>query len=108
SYTEIYQRTGMLGPRSLMGHGIHLAPEELKLLKKSKTVLVHCPTSNAPIKQQGLGSGLFDFRGVEKARIRWALGSDIGGGPFLSMLDVIQSFVDQNRRVGIKEATYVK
>lgn len=108
SYTEIYQRTGMLGSRSLMGHGIHLSDSELKILHKTKTVLVHCPTSNAPIKQHGLGSGLFDFRKIEKAKIRWALGSDIGGGPFLSMLDVMQSFVEQNHKKGIQEATYVK
>lgn len=108
NYTEIYQRTGMLGKRSLMGHGIHLSNEELKILKKTKTVLVHCPTSNAPIKDQGLGSGLFDFKKIEKAGIRWALGSDIGGGPFLSMFDVMQSFVEQNRKKKIKGATYVK
>lgn len=108
SYTEIYYKTGMLGPRSLMGHGIHLSTKELELLKKTKTVLVHCPTSNAPIEERGLGSGLFDFRKVEKAGVRWALGSDIGGGPFLSMLDVMSSFVAQNRRAKRPEATYVK
>jgi guanine deaminase len=108
SYTEIYEKTGMLGKRSLMGHGIHLSATELKILSKTQTTVIHCPTSNAPIKEQGLGSGMFDFKKVEKAKIRWALGSDIGGGPFLSMLDVIGSFVNQNRKKGIKEATYVK
>ena len=108
SYTEIYQKTGMLGKNSLMGHGIHLTPAELSLLSKTKTSIIHCPTSNAPISQKGLGSGLFDFKKIEKNKIRWALGSDIGGGPFLSMLDVIQSFVDQNKKKGVKGATYTK
>lgn len=108
SYTEIYERTGMLGERSLMGHGIHLSPKELKTLRETKTAVIHCPTSNAPLEQKGLGSGLFDFRMIEKAGVRWALGSDIGGGPYLSMFDVIRSFVAQNRTKGIKEATYVK
>jgi guanine deaminase len=108
SYTEIYQRTGMLGKRSLMGHGIHLSPKELNVLSKTKTSIIHCPTSNAPIKDKGLGSGLFDFRMVEKAKVRWALGSDIGGGPFLSMFDVMRSFVDQNKKKKINGATYVK
>lgn len=105
SYTDIYKKTGMLGKRSLMGHGIHLNEHELKVLNKSKTALIHCPTSNAPITQRGLGSGLFNFKKVEKAKVRWALGSDIGGGPFLSMFDVMRSFVSQNKN---KEATYVK
>jgi guanine deaminase len=108
SYTEIYEKSGMLGKRSLMGHGIHLSPKELKVLGRTKTTLVHCPTSNAPIKELGLGSGLFDFRKVERAKVRWALGSDIGGGPFLSMFDVMRSFVDQNKRACVPGATYVK
>lgn len=108
SYTEIYQRTGMLGKRSLMGHGIHLSPKELKILRETETAVIHCPTSNAPLEEKGLGSGLFDFRTVEKARVRWALGSDIGGGPFLSMFDVMRSFVAQNREKAVLGASYVK
>ena len=108
SYTEIYERTGMLGKRSLMGHGIHLSPKELKILKETETAVIHCPTSNAPLEQLGLGSGLFDFRMIEKAKVRWALGSDIGGGPYLSMFDVIRSFIEQNHAKKIKDATYVK
>jgi guanine deaminase len=108
SYTEIYEKTGMLGKRSLMGHGIHLSSKELSILSKSKTSVIHCPTSNAPLKEKGLGSGLFDYRKIEKAKIRWALGSDIGGGPFLSMFDVMRSFVAQNARKKVPGATYVK
>ncbi|MFL5785448.1 MAG: amidohydrolase family protein [Bacteriovoracaceae bacterium] len=108
SYTEIYERTGMLGKRSLMGHGIHLSPKELQVLRKTETAVIHCPTSNAPLEQQGLGSGLFDFHMIEKAKVRWALGSDIGGGPFLSMFDVMRSFVEQNEKKQIPDATFVK
>src|SRR5690606_9729655 len=71
TYTDIYKQTGMLGPRSLMGHGIHLSDAELKTLSSTKTAIVHCPTSNAPIKEKGLGSGLFDLRKIEKAKVRW-------------------------------------
>lgn len=108
SYTEIYQKTGMLGKRSLMGHGIHLSESELRVLSKTKTSIVHCPTSNAPLKENGLGSGLFNFKKIEKAKVRWALGSDIGGGPFLSMFDVMRSFVEQHQKKGQKDATFIK
>ena len=108
NYTEIYAKTGMLGKRSLMGHGIHLSKSELELLHKTKTAIIHCPTSNAAIEEKGLGSGLFDFKKIEKANVRWALGSDIGGGPFLSMFDVMRSYVDQNLRAKVKGATYIK
>jgi guanine deaminase len=108
SYTEIYKKCHILGGKTIMGHAIHLEQAELELLAKTKTCIAHCPTSNAPIKQKGLGSGLFDFKRIEKAGIRWALASDIGGGPFLSMLDVMRSFVDQNAKAKVKGATAVK
>ena len=108
NYTEIYNRCGILGDRTIMGHGIHLSAEELKILKKTKTIIAHCPTSNAPTAKLGLGSGLFDFRRTEKANVRWGLASDIGGGPYLSMFDVIRSFVEQNSKKKISEATYTK
>ena len=40
--------------------------------------------------------------------IAWSLGSDIGGGPFLSMFDVMRSFVEQNQEIGINNANYTK
>lgn len=108
TYTEIYDRVNHLGPRTIMGHGIHLQKSELIKLAHTKTILAHCPTSNAPLRQKGLGSGLFDFKTVEKYGIRWALASDIGGGPFLSMFDVMRSFVSQNEKAGVKGASYTK
>lgn len=107
SYTEIYEKTDILSSKTIMGHGIYLNDQELKTLAKTKTAIAHCPTSNAPVKELGLGSGLFDFKKTEKFKIRWALGSDIGGGPFLSMFDVMKSFVAQNKKKK-NGATYEK
>jgi len=106
SYSDIYQRCGLLGEKTIMGHGVYLSKEDLQILKKTNTAIAHCPTSNAPVKDKGLGSGLFDFKLAEKNKIRWGLGSDIGAGPFVSMLDVMESFVQQNKKV--KGATYTK
>jgi guanine deaminase len=107
NYTEIYKKVNVLGSKTIMGHGIHLSPEELKLLSHTGTAIAHCPTSNAPLKEKGLGSGLFDFKKVDRYKIPWALASDIGGGPFISMFDVMRSFVLQNKRAKIK-ATFVE
>ncbi len=108
SYTEIYHKCGILSPKTIMGHGIYLSKDELTLLRKTRTAIAHCPTSNAPIKEFGLGSGLFNFKLIEKNKIPWALGSDIGGGPYLSMFDVMRSFVEQNKKAKLVGATYVK
>ena len=51
-------RFGLLGPRSLLGHCIHLTDDEVALLRDTQSVAVFCPTSNLFI-----GSGLFDYDG---------------------------------------------
>ncbi len=108
TYTEIYNKVGMLDSNTIMGHGIYLSDKELQLLSRKKVKIAHCPTSNAPKKEKGLGSGLFDFKRADKFNVDWSLASDIGGGPFLSMFDVMRSFVEQNKKAKRKGATYKK
>ena len=98
----------MLGPKTVMGHSIHLEQDEWDLLADSNTAIASCPTSNAPIEDFGLGSGLFDFEKAEEQGIRWALASDIGGGPYLCMFDVIDSFERQNRYAGKSGDHHIK
>ncbi|HYE52183.1 MAG TPA: guanine deaminase [Azospirillaceae bacterium] len=83
SYTDVYDRFGLLGPRSLFGHCIHLGEDELARLSESGSVAVFCPTSNLFI-----GSGLFDLARVARADrpVRVALATDVGGGTSYSML----------------------
>ena len=85
-YTDVYDRYGLLGPRSLFGHGIHLSERELARLHESGSTIVHCPTSN-----NFLGSGLFDMRRARDTRrpVDVALASDVGGGTSYSMLQTM-------------------
>ena len=39
NYTDIYKKCGMLGSKTIMGHGIHLSKGELETLAKTKTVI---------------------------------------------------------------------
>ena len=82
-YSSVYARFGLLSPRMLLGHCIHLAEEEWARLAAHGAVAVHCPTSNLFI-----GSGLFDFAAAsDRARpVRLALATDVGGGSSYSML----------------------
>lgn len=105
TYTDIYDRCGLLGPRTVFGHGIYLSATERHRLADSGAIIAHCPSSNAPVEELGLGSGLFDFQAADAAGLRWGLASDIGGGPYLNPFDVIRSFLQQNRRAGISAAT---
>jgi guanine deaminase len=81
SYTAVYARFGLLGPRSLMGHCIHMTDDEVALMRDTQSVAVFCPTSNLFI-----GSGLFDYARLTKAGVRIALATDVGGGTSYSML----------------------
>ena len=108
SYIQVYERTGFLGPKTVLGHCIHLTDVEWQLMAQTDTVVASCPTSNGPLEERGLGSGLFDFQRADQEGVRWALASDIGGGPYLSMLDVMASFVRQNKAVGNDTATFAR
>ena len=82
-YTDVYDRCGLLGRRSLFGHGIHLSERECARLSETGSVVVHCPTSNT-----FLGSGLLDIDHITDPRrpVRFAVASDVGGGLSYSML----------------------
>ncbi|MDJ0921342.1 MAG: guanine deaminase [Henriciella sp.] len=80
-YTGVYEDYGLLGPRSLLGHCIHLSDRELGALKNSDSIAVFCPSSNL-----FLGSGLFDYSGMIEADIRVGFGTDVGAGTSYSML----------------------
>jgi guanine deaminase len=80
-YTDVYDRFGLLGPKSLFGHCIHLSDREVARLAQTQSVAVHCPTSNL-----FLGSGLFDWRRLQQAAVPVAVATDIGAGTSYSML----------------------
>lgn len=80
-YLDVYDSYGLLAPRTLLGHGIHLTRDELLSISKAGASVVHCPSSNL-----FLGSGLFDFRKTLDHGVRIAVGSDVGGGASFSML----------------------
>lgn len=79
SYLDVYARSGLLGPRALYGHAIHVDEADLALAAETQTKFVHCPTSNLFI-----GSGLFRLAQTRAAGVSVLLGSDVGGGTSLS------------------------
>jgi guanine deaminase len=80
-YADVYDRFGLLGPRSVLGHCIHLSARERSRLAEAGAVAAFCPTSNL-----FMGSGLFDMAATREAGVRTALATDVGGGTSYSML----------------------
>jgi len=75
-YTDVYEKCGMLGPKTVMGHCIHLTQREIDILATTKTRVAHCPTSNL-----FLGSGLMKLDKLLEVGIVVGLGSDVAAGP---------------------------
>lgn len=65
---EYFEKLDMLNPQTVIVHGVHMSAEELSMMIRAGTPLVHCPASNlklasgiAPIElyaQEGLKIGL--------------------------------------------------
>ncbi len=81
SYLDVYQHHGLLRPRSLFAHCVHLQQGERETMAASGAAAVFCPTSNL-----FLGSGLFDHAASRTAGMRIGLGTDVGAGTSFSML----------------------
>ncbi len=88
-YAGLYDRHGLLGPRTLLAHCIHLASDEWELLAARKSVAVHCPTANL-----FLSAGLFDLDAARRHGVRVALGSDVAAGPDLAMPRVARAMIE--------------
>ncbi len=109
-YTDVYDRFGLLGPRSLFAHGVHLSARERERLGEAGSAVVHCPTSNA-----FLGSGLFDIGPYTPeagaAAPRLAVATDIGGGTSYSLPATLGSAYRtaqlQDRRLAPERAFYL-
>jgi guanine deaminase len=82
-YTDVYDRFGLLGERSLFAHGVHLSERECARLAETGSTVVHCPTSN-----MFLGSGAMSYEHLRKPARAVAVGlaTDVGGGTSYSML----------------------
>ncbi|MCQ0093470.1 guanine deaminase [Roseovarius sp. M141] len=83
-YLDVYEGYGLLGPRTLLGHAIHLKDREIGALADSGAHPVFCPTSNL-----FLGSGLFDDAGLRAKSIQSGIATDIGAGTSYSMLQTL-------------------
>jgi guanine deaminase len=81
SYTDVYARYGLLGPRAVYAHGIWLDGADRRELAQSGTSIAFCPASNL-----FLGSGHFDLDAAEAAGVSVGVGTDVGAGTSLSTL----------------------
>lgn len=88
-YLDVYDRAGALGPRSILAHAIHLSDREAARMVETGTRIAHCPSSNLFI-----GAGVMPLARWLAAGIPVGLGSDVSGGPDLSIFSVMRVGAD--------------
>ncbi len=88
-YTHVYEKCGLLTPKTVLGHCIHLNSREIAAIAAAQSNIAHCPTSNF-----FLGSGLMKLDQLMKAGINIGLGSDVAAGPELNMWQVMRAAID--------------
>lgn len=85
SYLSVYEQFGLLRPRAIYAHCIHIDDEDRALMRSTGTAAAVSPTSNL-----FLGSGFFDYQAADHSGFLYGLASDVGGGtsfsPFHTML----------------------
>lgn len=86
SYLDVYDKAGLLRPRAILAHGVHAHEKDFQRCYDTGCSIAHCPGSN-----QFLGSGSFPlFKALKpERRVKIGLGSDVGAGPSLSLLQVL-------------------
>lgn len=77
---RVLRRWGFKGKHTLLAHGVQLTDEEMKLVAKDGTRIVHCPSANLK-----LGSGIARVHELKRAGVTVAMGAD--GAPCNNNLD---------------------
>ena len=98
-YVDVYQRAGLVGPRSIFGHAIHLTVEEQQVLAEARSLIAHCPTANTFLR-----SGRMSLTSHAAARIPMILGSDIGAGYERSMVRVARAAIENAAALDFNDA----
>lgn len=91
-YTDVYERYGLLTPRTVLGHCLHLSARERDALAASGAAIAHCPTANLFLR-----SGLFPLDQMRAAGLRIGLGSDVAAGPELNLWQVMRAAIETQK-----------
>lgn len=78
---EYLRDVGLAGPNVVLAHCIHLDPDEMEILRETRTRVAHCPSSNMK-----LASGIARVTEMLEMGIEVSLGAD--GAPCNNRLDM--------------------
>ena len=91
-YLDVYERAGGLEQRAILAHAIHLSDDEVARLAASGAGVAHCPSSNLFLSSGAMPAARYAAEGIAVG-----LGSDVAGGPELSILRVARAAAETQR-----------
>ena len=94
SYADVYDTAGLLTPRTILAHAVHLSADEVNLIRERGAKISHCPCSNTC-----LTSGAAPVREMLDAGLEIGLGTDVSGGYSPSILEEVRQAVLVSRHV---------
>jgi guanine deaminase len=83
-YLDVYDRFGLVGPRSIFAHCVHLEDDAFARMAQAGSAIAFCPSSNL-----FLGSGLFDLPRACAQGVKVGIGTDVGAGTSFSVLHTL-------------------
>jgi guanine deaminase len=95
-YTAVYDDHGLLGPKTILAHAVHISEDEANLIKKREGKISHCPVSNSSIT-----SGTAKIRWLLEKGIEVGLGTDMSGGYSPSILEAVRQASLVSRHVAM-------
>ncbi len=101
NYAMVYFNTGMMHEKSIYAHCIYLSDNEIKLIKDSGAIVCHCPSSN-----RYLSSGIMPIKKYSDTGTRLAIGTDVGAGYSLSMLNEAKEVIENSNIYNITNNLY--
>lgn len=103
TYTHVYDNHGLLGPKTILAHAVHLSEQEVDLIKLREGKISHCPASNSAIT-----SGTAKVRWLLNKGIDVGLGTDMSGGYSPSILEAARQASLVSRHVAMTGADEAK
>ncbi len=91
-YTDVYHGCGLLTPRTVLGHCVHMSAAEREMIAAAGSSVAHCPTANLFLR-----SGILALETVRAAGIRTGLGSDVAAGPELNLWRVMRCAIESQK-----------
>ncbi|KAL4067168.1 hypothetical protein V8B97DRAFT_1874102 [Scleroderma yunnanense] len=97
SYAGVYDHFKLLRNNTILGHGVWLTDEEMKLIAARGAGVAHCPASNF-----FLSSGMAQVGKMLDYGVKVGLGTDVAGSNNPSMLYTIQMASTASKMVAIQ------